>query len=65
VLIERLRMRTNNPYGQNERELSQVLADLAEIEPMLRRSADLVLVTTESPARTAEDLLRRVAELSR
>ena len=65
VLIDRLRMRTNNPYGQDERELSQVLADLDEIEPLLRRSADLVLMTTESPARTADDLLRGVAELSR
>lgn len=63
VLVDRLRTRTNNPYGQDQRELSQVLADLAEIEPLLRRSADLVLVTTESPAGTADDLLRRVAEL--
>ena len=64
VLVERLRTRTNKSYGQDERELSQVRADLAEIEPLLRRSADLVLVTTESPARIADDLLRRVAELS-
>ena len=65
VLVERLRTRTNKSYGRDEPELSQVLADLAEIEPLLRRSADLVLVTTDSPARTADDLLRRVAELSR
>lgn len=64
VLIERLRMRTNNPYGHDEHGLCQVLADLAEIEPLLRRSADLVLMTTKSPARIADDLLRRVAELS-
>ena len=65
VLVDRLCKRTNNPYGQDERELSQVLADLAEIEPLLRRSADLVLLTTEPPARIADDLLRRLAELSR
>ncbi len=64
VLVDRLQKRTNNSYGRDERELSQVRADLAEIEPLLRRSADLVLVTTESPARIADDLLRRVAELS-
>jgi hypothetical protein len=64
VLIDRLRKRTNNSYGRDERELSQVLADLAEVEPLLRRSADLVLVTTKSPAKIADDLLRRVAELS-
>ena len=64
VLVDRLGNRTDNSYAQDERELSQVLADLAEIEPLLRRSADLVLVTTESPARIADDLLRRIAELS-
>jgi shikimate kinase len=64
VLVERLRTRTNKSYGRDEGELSQVLADLAEIGPLFRRSADLVLVTTESPARIADDLLRRVAELS-
>ena len=64
VLVDRLRNRTNKAYGRDEPELSQVLADLAEIEPLLRRSADLVVVTTESPARIADDLLRRVAELS-
>ena len=64
VLVERLRTRTNKSYGRDEQELSQVLADLAEIEPLLRRSADLVLVTTESSAGVADELLRRVAELS-
>ena len=64
VLIDRLRKRTNSSYGKDERELSQVLADRGEIEPLLRRSADLVLVTTESPAIIADELLRRVAELS-
>jgi dephospho-CoA kinase len=65
VLVDRLSKRANNSYGRSEQELSQVLADLAEIEPLLRRSADLVLVTTESSARIADCLLRWVAELSR
>ena len=64
VLIERLRTRTNNSYGQEKRELDQALADLAEIEPLLRRSADLVITTTESPATIADELLRRVGEAS-
>jgi hypothetical protein len=63
VVIERLRSRTDNPYGKGERQLSQVLTDLAEIEPLIRRSADLVLTTTEPTARVADVLLRRIADL--
>ena len=63
VVIERLRTRTNSTYGKSEQQLSQVLADLAEIEPLIRRSADLILTTTESPGRVADALLRRIAAL--
>jgi shikimate kinase len=62
VLVERLRSRSNNPYGQNGAELAQVLADLAAVEPLLRRSADLVLTTTAPPPQVADALLRRIAE---
>jgi broad-specificity NMP kinase len=64
VLVERLRLRTNSTYGKGEDELAQVLADRAEIEPLLRRSADLVLSTTEPPAIVVDRLLRWVEERS-
>jgi hypothetical protein len=64
VLIGRLRARTTNPYGRDPTELAQVLADLQEVEPMLRRSADLVLTTTAPPAALADTLLRHVATLN-
>ena len=64
VLIERLRTRTGNTYGRDGAELSQVLTDLAEIEPLLRRSADLVLTTTEPLPQVADPLLRWVVELT-
>lgn len=60
VLIERLRTRTSNQYGREPHELDQVLADLAEVEPRLRRSADLVLTTTIPPPELADRLLRDV-----
>jgi hypothetical protein len=63
VLVERVRTRTSNAYGRDDRELAQVLADLVEVEPLLRRSADLVLVTTAPTAELADVLLRRIAEL--
>jgi AAA domain len=61
VIVDRLRARTTNAYGRNQRELGQVLADLDEIEPRLRRSADLVLDTTVPPAELADELLRHIA----
>jgi hypothetical protein len=64
VLVERLRTRTGNAYGRADDELAQVLADLVEVEPLLRRSADLVLTTTVPTAEIADALLRRIAEVS-
>jgi hypothetical protein len=63
VLVERLRTRSGNPYGREGAELAQVLADRDEIEPLLRRSADLVLTTTAPPPELADRVLRRIAEL--
>lgn len=63
VLVDRLRTRTGNPYGRDGAELGQVLADRDAIEPLLRRSADLVLTTTAPPPELADRLLMRIAEL--
>jgi shikimate kinase len=60
VLVERLRTRTGNAYGRDSQELSQVLQDLEDVEPLLRRSADLVLTTTVPPAHLADALLQRL-----
>jgi hypothetical protein len=64
VLVGRLNTRTGNPYGRDAAERAQVLADVAEVEPLLRRSADLVLDTTTSPAHVADILLERIAHLT-
>jgi RNase adaptor protein for sRNA GlmZ degradation len=61
VLVERLRTRTTNPYGRSDADLSQVLADLDEVEPLLRRSAELVLTTTAPVGQLANDLLAYLA----
>lgn len=39
VLLERIASRTNNAYGKAPAEAAQVLANLREIEPQLRRIA--------------------------
>jgi hypothetical protein len=63
VLIERLRSRPTNGYGRDGAELAQVLADLDEVEPLLRRSADLVLTTTEPLSHVADRLLERIDQV--
>ena len=60
VLVERLR--TRGGYGSDDQQLAQVLADVAEVEPLLRRSADLVLTTTAPPSELADAVLRYIAE---
>jgi shikimate kinase len=61
VLVERLHTRTGNAYGRGGAELAQVLADRAEIEPLLRASADLVLTTMSPPPQVADLLLEHIA----
>ena len=61
VLVERLRARAGNGYGREPGELAQVLGDLEAVEPLLRRSADLVLTTaTARPAELADRVLAAI-----
>jgi hypothetical protein len=60
ILVQRLMARTTNAYGRSGEQRVQVLPDLAEVEPLLRRSADLILVTTEPPPLVADALLSHV-----
>jgi shikimate kinase len=39
VIVERLKSRTNNPYGKHPDQLARVLDLLQTIEPLLRRAA--------------------------
>ena len=46
VMTERLRSRTNNPYGKSNDELTEVLGFTQTVEPALRRAADLEVDTS-------------------
>ncbi len=46
VIVERLRTRTNNPYGKHPDEVAATLDNLATVEPLLRKGADHEIVTT-------------------
>lgn len=46
VVAERLRARSNNPFGKRPEELTQVMALLESVEPLLRKVADTEIDTT-------------------
>lgn len=47
LIRRRLAERSNNPYGKQPAELAEVMANLVEIEPLLRRCATHEIVTTK------------------
>lgn len=57
-----LSTRTTDGYGRGGAELAQVLIDLEGVEPLLRRSADLVLDGTVPVEGLADAVLVRSAE---
>jgi dephospho-CoA kinase len=60
VVTERIRTRTNNPYGKSPQELAAVLHHIETIEPLIRRGA-----TDEIDTRASlEDVVKRVLEIA-
>jgi uridine kinase len=64
VIVERLHTRTTNRFGRDASELRRVLSDLREVEPLLRRSADLVVDGTAPTARVADLVVATVRRLT-
>ncbi|WP_254552641.1 AAA family ATPase [Kitasatospora sp. MMS16-BH015] len=60
VLVERLRTRTSNPYGKDPAELAEILGHLETVEPLLRASATLEVVTTVPVPVVADVVLTHV-----
>ena len=60
VVLNRLRRRTNNPFGKTADERARILADIAETEPLLRRSATHEIDTTR-PLPEVVDILAYIA----
>lgn len=57
VLLERIASRTNNAYGKRPEEAAQVLANLREIEPKLRRIATCTIDAALPVEEVIEQLL--------
>ena len=62
VIEERLRSRTNNPYGKRPGELAEVLGYLETVEPRLRQAADHVIDTTQPLDSVLAEVLRVAGE---
>ena len=60
VLAERLATRAGNPYGKDPGELAETLGYQQTVEPLLRASATLEVVTTIPVARVADIVLDHV-----
>jgi dephospho-CoA kinase len=64
VLVGRLASRTTNPYGKAPGELSRVLDDLRQVEPLLRKAADHEIRTTMPLGDVVLAVLRLAGESS-
>lgn len=59
VLLERVRSRTNNPYGKSAAERAEIAEYVRTVEPLLRRGATMVL----DGRRPGSELVDEVAAL--
>lgn len=56
VLIRRVSVRTNNPYGNEETEQSLIRQHVLDVEPLLRHSATLELDSRRTVAELADEV---------
>lgn len=57
VLLDRVAGRTTNPYGKTRLERAEILADLAEVEPILRASCTHELDSSRPLDEVVADLI--------
>ena len=46
VMLQRIATRSTNPFGKSPREQQRILADLETVEPLLRATSTVEIVTT-------------------
>jgi shikimate kinase len=60
VLTQRLATRTNNPFGKSAEQSRRFLADVQEVEPLLRAIADCEIDTTMPLSEVVRAILQAV-----
>lgn len=58
ILIQRIKERTNNPFGKRDTEFQKILTDLREIEPKLRKGATNEINTSNPLQDTIQEIIR-------
>jgi dephospho-CoA kinase len=61
VLLDRVVRRTDNPFGATEADRARIVADTAEVEPLLRRTATLEIDATRPLAEVVDLVAARLA----
>lgn len=61
VILGRIEARTDNPYGKSAEERAEIIGYLAEVEPLLRASAD-VEIDTSGPLADVVEQVRKLAD---
>jgi shikimate kinase len=62
VLIERVRTRTNNPYGNDPEQQAEIAGYVETVEPLLRRGATLELDGRLATSQLADRIEQLVAQ---
>lgn len=62
TMLQRLRARTSNPYGQAPGDLDRVISDTRDIEPLLRQAAGHEISTTMPLHDVVTGILRLAGE---
>ncbi len=64
VLLNRIKSRTTNPYGKTRQQRELILRDLAEVEPLLRKTCTHEIDGTQPLAVVVEELAKLGEEAS-
>jgi dephospho-CoA kinase len=65
LMLERIDARSDNPFGKREPEREKIVADLAAVEPRLRRIATAEIDTASTPLDEVVRRLERIAAAER
>jgi dephospho-CoA kinase len=64
VLIDRVRQRSNNPYGHSAEQQQQIRRHLTDVEPLLRRGATVEMDSRMPVDRLSDEVSRLAGEPS-
>lgn len=64
VMLERIRNRSSNPYGQSEEERAEIIRNFEQVQPLLKQSADIEIDSSKMRVDEIADFLVELASNS-